>query len=159
MAIWVLPYYHSKGELLSVESQWAAGAILTPLEWKRKARTKTTFLDTVEHISTLQSCVEVNNLSTYWFWNSYTDSQFLKRPVRRKISTCSRFYFIQKYKLKKNQNHHETRFSTKQVKNAKTMGRKTNLRNIAFYCSFKRTIKTNANVMLLNWEQSNFRSW
>ena len=35
--------------------------------------------------------------------------QFLKRPVRRKISTCSRFCFLQKYKLKKNQNHHETK--------------------------------------------------
>lgn len=34
--------------------------------------------------------------------------QFLKRPVRRKIWTWSRFYFIQKYKLKKNRNHHPT---------------------------------------------------
>ena len=32
----------------------------------------------------------------------------MKRPVKRKISTLSRFCFIQKYKLKKNKNHHET---------------------------------------------------
>ena len=73
LAIWVLSYLHSKWELLSVESVWAAGAILTPLEWKRKARTKTTFLDTVEDHITIQGLVEVNIISTHWFQNSHTD--------------------------------------------------------------------------------------
>ena len=43
LAIWVLSYLHSKGELLSVESVWAAGAILTPLEWKRKQEQRRLF--------------------------------------------------------------------------------------------------------------------
>ena len=61
----MLSHLHSKGKLLSVESVRAAGAILTPLEWKGKARTKTTFLDIVEDLITFQSWVEVNILSTH----------------------------------------------------------------------------------------------
>ena len=39
---------------------------------------------------------------------STQQARTLNRPVRRKILTCRIFYIIQKYKLKTNQNSHET---------------------------------------------------
>ena len=46
----------------------------------------------------------------FWFWSwalTMFFSEFLKRPLGRKIWTCRIFCHIQKYKPKKNQTYHE----------------------------------------------------